>query len=132
MTMRKLIALVILSAASVASAGTYTVNTNASQDTRLARQLNRLNKATCASVGLPANCTQAEARAKQPSLDVYASVTDMLDRAIVGGYLSGLKSADTQEDAVQAAAAWVAMNDTQKNAVCALLGLPNGCEAWTR
>jgi len=130
--MKKYLVLAVLLAAATAFAGTYTINTNAANDTRLARHLTRINKATCSSVSLPASCTQAEARAKQPGLNVYSNVQDMLDRLIVGGFLDGLRNVDTSDDAVQAAAAWVAMNDTQKNAVCALLGLPAGCEAWTR
>jgi hypothetical protein len=129
--MKKTLLFLLLVAAS-ASAGTYTVTTNAVNDARLARQLARVNKATCASVNLPASCTQAQARAVTPGLDVYSNVADMIDRTILRDFLANLKNADTSDDAIQAAAAWAAMNDTQKNAVCALLGLPNGCEAWSR
>ena len=113
-------------------AGTYTVTTTTAQDTRAERQRVRVNKATCASVSLPASCTQAQARAVTPGLDIYSSVQDMVDRTLLRDWLNNLKSADTSDDAIQAQAAWVAMNDTQKNAVCALLSLPNGCEAWSR
>lgn len=130
--MKKTLVLIALLAAATAYAGTYTINTNANQDQRLARHMARVNKATCQSVGLQASCTQAEARSKQPGLDVYSSVADMVDRLIVGGFLKGLKAADTSDDAAQAQSAWMAKTDAEKNAVCALLGLPNGCEAWPR
>jgi len=130
--MKKYLVLAVLLAAATAFAGTYTITTNTAQDNRLERHRVRVNKATCESVGLPANCTQAQARNVTPGTNVYSTAADMVDRLIVGGFLNGLKAVDTSDDAVQAAAAWVAMNDTQKNAVCALLGLPNGCEAWTR
>jgi len=130
--MKKYLVLAVLLAAATASAGTYSVTTNAAQDTRLARQLTRVNKATCAGVGLPGTCTQAQARAKNPGVDVYANVQDMLERLVVKNYTDNLKNADTSDDAAQALAAWTAMNDTQKNAVCTLLGLPAGCEAWAR
>lgn len=130
--MKKTLVLIALLAAATAYAGTYTINTNAANDSRLARHLARVNKATCASVNLPANCTQAQARNVVADIDVYSSVQDMVDRLIVGGFLKGLKAADTSDDAAQARSAWMAKTDAEKNAVCALLGLPNGCEAWPR
>lgn len=130
--MKKSLALIVLLVAAVASAGTYSITTNASNDARLERHRQRVNKATCQSVNLPASCTQAKARNVQPGVDVYSDVQDMVDRLIVGGFLKGLKAADTSDDAAQAAAAWAAKSDADKNAVCALLGLPSGCEAWPR
>lgn len=131
--MKKILsAVALLLVAALATAGTYSVTTNTANDNRLARHLARVNKATCASVNLPANCTQAQARNVVADIDVYSSVSDMVDRLIVGGFLKGLKAADTVDDAAQARAAWMAKNDSEKNAVCALLGLPNGCEAWPR
>jgi len=129
---RSLIALVVLLAAGLAFAGSYTVNTTAAQDSRLERARVRTNKATCGALTLPASCTQAQARAKDSNANIYSDVADFMDRSIVGDYLKALKVADTSDDANQAATAWAAMNDTQKNAVCALLALPNGCEAWPR
>jgi hypothetical protein len=130
--MKKIIPIALLLIATVAYAGSYAITTTASQDARLERQRVRLNKATCQSVQLAEGCTQAQARAKNPNANIYTTITDLIDRQILKGYLDGLRSVDTRDDAVQAAAAWVAMTDAQKNAVCALLGLPNGCEAWTR
>lgn len=131
--MKKSLVFAVLLAAATAFAGTYSVTTTAAQDTRLERQRLRLNKATCTQSGsLPANCTQAQARIANPAAKVFTNVQDLLDRGVVQDYVTTLKQADTSDDAAQALAAWTAMNDTQKNAVCALLGLPNGCEAWSR
>ena len=130
--MKRFLAIAILLVAAIAEAGSYTVTTGAAQDTRLERHRVRVNKATCQSVNLPANCTQAQARNITPGVDVYSDVSDMINRLIIGGFLNGLKAADTADDAAQAAAAWTAKSDADKNAVCALLGLPNGCEAWPR
>ena len=131
--MKKILVLAALLAAATAYAGTYSVTTTAAQDTRLERQRVRLNRATCAQSGsLPATCTQAQARIANPSAKVFTTVADLLDRGVVQDYAIELKQADTSDDAAQALAAWTAMNDTQKNAVCTLLGLPAGCEAWAR
>jgi hypothetical protein len=130
--MRYILTLLAIILAAPLSAGTYTITTTAAQDARLERQRIRVNTATCASVALPANCTQAQARDVTPGLDVYSSIGDMLDRQTIKGLIAWLKEIDTRDDAEQAKALWAAMTDTQKNAVCASLGLPNGCEAWPR
>jgi hypothetical protein len=130
--MRKLIALILFLAAAVVSAGTYTLTTAAAQDTRLERQRVRINKQTCERLGLPGTCTQAQARNVEAGVDIYSSVQDFLDRNVLKSYLAGLKNADTADDAAQAAALWVLKTDAEKNAVCALIGLPANCEAWPR
>jgi hypothetical protein len=129
--MGKLILAVLLLPA-LALAGTYTLTTTAAQDTRLERQRVRINKQTCEQLGLPGTCTQAQARDVEPGVDVYSNVQDFLDRNVLKSYLAGLKNADTADDATQAAALWVLKSDAEKNAVCASVGLPNGCEIWPR
>jgi hypothetical protein len=129
--MGKLILAVLLLPA-LALAGTYTLTTTAAQDTRLERQRVRINKQTCERLGLPGTCTQAQARDVEPGVDVYSNVQDFLDRNVLKSYLAGLKNADTADDATQAAALWVLKSDAEKNAVCASVGLPNGCEIWPR
>lgn len=129
---RVLYVFAVLLSASLAVAGSYSITTTTVQDNRLGRARVRVNKATCGSLGLPAACTQAQARAKDSGVNIYADVADYLDRYVLKQHTDGLKAADTSDDANQAATAWAAMTDTQKNAVCALLGLPNGCEAWPR
>lgn len=130
--MKKILTLVVLLIAALASAGSYSVTTNAAQDARLERHRNRVNKATCEAAGRQAGCTQAQARAMNPGAEIYSDVQDMIQRLIIKGFTDGLKSQDTSDDAAQAAAAWAAKSDADKNAVCALLGLPAGCEAWRR
>lgn len=129
---RSLFVLAVLLSASSVFAGSYTSTTTAAQDTRLERARVRMNKATCGALTLPAACTQAQARAKDSAANIYSDVSDYLDRFVLRQHLDGLKAADTSDDATQALAAWTAMNDTQKNAVCTLLGLPSGCEAYPR
>jgi hypothetical protein len=116
----------------LALAGTYTLTTTAAQDTRLECQRVRVNKQTCERLGLPGTCTQAQARNVEAGVDIYASVQDFLDRNVLKSYLAGLKNADTADDAAQAAALWALKSDAEKNAVCASVGLPNGCEIWPR
>lgn len=47
------------------------VATTAEEDGALKSFIRRINKRTCASVGLPATCTDAQAKAKDPSLAIY-------------------------------------------------------------
>ena len=129
---RSLIALAVLLSAALAFAGSYSITTTAGQDARLERARVRMNKATCGALSLPASCTQPQARAKDSAANVYSNVADYLDRYVIAQHLASLKTADTADDAAQALAAWTAKSDADKNAVCALLGLPSGCEAWPR
>jgi len=129
---RSLFVLAVLSIPALLLAGSYTITTSTVQDNRLERARVRANKATCGALSLPAACTQAQARAKDSNANIYSDVADFMNRSIVGDYIRALKAADTSDDAAQAAEAWAAMSDTQKNAVCTLLGLPAGCEAWAR
>jgi hypothetical protein len=128
----KRLAILLLLLPALAFAGTYTLTTTAAQDTRLERQRVRINKQTCERLGLPGTCTQAQARNVEAGVDIYSSVQDFLDRNVLKSYLAGLKNADTADDAQQAAALWVLKTDAEKNAVCAAIGLPAGCEAWPR
>lgn len=116
----------------LAMAGSYTISTTAGQDARLERARVRANKATCGRLTLPTTCTQAQARAKDSAADIYSDVLDYLTRSVIRDHLATLKTVDTSDDAEQALAAWTAKSDADKNAVCAILGLPNGCEAWPR
>ena len=127
--MKKTLALVaLLLVAALAQAGSYTVTTTSPQDNRLEKQRVRLNKATCAGVGLPGTCTQAQARAKNPGVDVYSDVADMLNRKVIKDYTDALKQADTSDDEQQFCAWFKAATVAQQNSACALASLPNGCE----
>ena len=73
--MRKLIlALALLTLTLPALAGSIrpaAVVTTTDEDAALKSLIKRMNKRTCASVGLPATCTDAEAKAKNASLVIY-------------------------------------------------------------
>jgi hypothetical protein len=136
--MKKTFTLGLFLLAAVAAAGTYTITTSTAQDNRLEKERLRTNKATCALVNLPANCTQAQARNAVDSngvpipgasgLDVYSSVQDFLDRRVVPAYVQSLRVKDTSDDVVQFCTAWNAGTNATRNATCAAWGLPNGCE----
>lgn len=126
--MKRLFPLAFLLVAAVATAGSYTVTTTTVQDNRLERQRVRLNKATCLMVSLPASCTQAQARAKQPGLNIYSDVTDLITRYIMANYFDQLKQADTSDDAAQFCSWFKSATTAQQNSACALAALPNGCE----
>jgi hypothetical protein len=131
--MRRLfLALIALSLPAMAVAGTCNLTTSAGQDTRLERDRLRKNKQACASVGLVATCTQAQARALNPALDIYSDVCDMVDRKLIREYVQGLQGTDTGEDQPALCAWWNAPTTTQaqRNADCAKAGLANGCDMF--
>ena len=145
--MKKLIVILLLLAAP-AFAASWTVTTTTGQDTRATRELNRLNKATCASVGLGANCTQVNARiayCAQPlaivrntvpctvngissgTLVIYGTVGEYLDKVVVGANAAALKAKQDAED-LNSFGTWrQTATQGQKDAVCASAGLPAGC-----
>jgi len=126
--MKKALTLGLFLLAAVAAAGTYTITTSTAQDTRLERHRVRVNKATCTAAGLPANCTQAQARVTNPGVNIYSSVQDMIDRLVLQDFLNALRLADTADDSTQFCAWFNAASTANKNSACALAGLPNGCE----
>ena len=144
--MKKLILAVLLLAAVPAFAAVWSVNTNATQDTRLTRKLTAANRATCTGLGLAAGCTQAQARTAfcakpgssgaapctvfgQPSSDivVFTTVGDFLDRYVIDSYFRDLKAAQQAEDK----AAWdtwlASATPAQKDSICLAAGLSAGC-----
>jgi hypothetical protein len=131
--MRHLILAAVLALlGSFSSAGEYTITTTAAQDARFERHRLRLNAQTCTAAQLPVYCTQAQARLVNPDANIFGTIEELLDKGILTPYSVWLKTADTQDDAQQAAALWALKTDAQKNAVCSAIGLPAGCEAWPR
>lgn len=130
--MKKFLTLFVFLLVSPLLAGEYTITTNAVQDTRLERQRLRLNKATCASVGLGPSCSQGAARAINPDANIFGTIQEVIDKAIVTPYTQSLKNVDTSDDAEQAKALWNAKTPAQKDATCLEVGLPSGCEIWPR
>jgi hypothetical protein len=73
--MRSLIVVLLIALASTVSAGSIrpaAVVTTADEDVALRGFVKRANAATCASVGLAKGCTDAEAKAKNPALTIFA------------------------------------------------------------
>lgn len=73
--MRYLISFVLIALASTAGAGSIrpaAVVTTADEDVALKGFIKRANKATCASVGLAAGCTDAAVKLKNPALTIFA------------------------------------------------------------
>ena len=131
----RLIALVVSSAILAASAFAAVPFSGSISDVRaarLTRNMNRLNKQACANVGLPAGCTQAQAREANPEAVIYRDLSDYIERGIVQGYADQLKATDQDDDWRQAAQAWAAKTAAEKDAVCAAFSLPNGCEVFPR
>lgn len=144
--MKKTLILLLLTAPMYGAS--WTVNTNAAQDARATRELTALNKATCASVGLGASCTQANARAaycantgaiprntvpcvlngiSSGTLVIYGTVGEYLDKYGVDANDKVLKRQQNAEDR-ETWTAWLATaTQAQKGAVCTAAGKPAGC-----
>lgn len=137
---RLLLALTLL--ALPAMAGSLTTATTAAQDARLTRGVARQNRLTCAQYGLPASCTQTQARkayceqngfggiatcAGATSVDIYADVQSYWQRETVRLALDKLAADLDAEDKAAFEAARAAATKAQKDAACTALGLAAGC-----
>lgn len=153
--MKKLLLLLTLLALP-AFAGTYSITTNASQDTKLDKARLRANKATCQYYGLPGSCTQTQAReifckranfGGQPiagggttslvsncdganQVDVYTTVQKFLDGEIVRLVRDEYGPKNGAEDKATARVNWATLTQVQRDAFCTSLGLSAGCEPW--
>lgn len=141
---RTLVVLLLLAAP--AFAGSWQITTSANQDTRATRELGALNKATCATVGLSANCTQTNARiafCAQPgssgavpctvngvssgTLVILGTVGEYLDKIVVNENDIRLKKSHANTD-LNAWNVWLAgASQAQKDAVCVAAGLSAPC-----
>lgn len=136
--MKKLLVLALLVLAAPAWAATYTVTTNAAQETRITRARTESNTAACALDGLPANCTQAQADAAVaaaaaqtppktlPSVTVYATNTAYF-MSVISAEFNRIKAAQGTADKAAFEVAKNAATSAQKDAACAAFGLPAGC-----
>ena len=130
------------------------------QAARITRAMNRVNKATCAYRGLPANCTTVQVREQfcktngiggQPILDangVQTGTTPLVSgcngatQFIVYGNITVFEkrtmlekvtewmNEEAAEDKAAAAAAFAAKTVAEKDAVCTSLGLAAGCSPF--
>jgi len=132
--MRKLLFIVLLAALPVAaraqdcSSGTpCSVSGNASQVATFTRARTLKNTATCASVGLSANCTQTQARALNPNLNIYTDNQDYLVRSVVANAFQDLSTQVTVNDAAAFCVGFKAANQTTKDSICTATGQSAGC-----
>ena len=141
--MKKFLAVLLLAAP--AYAGTLTIPTTAPQDTVIEKERAYENTKTCTALGLPAACTQPQARTAfcaQPgssgaapctvagissaTVRIYSDANDFGESLIKAWVFNARQSQGARE--LEAFAAWrKAATLAQKNAVCAAAGFPNGC-----
>lgn len=136
--MKRFLTLALLLLAAPAWAASYTLNTNAAQETRITRARTASNAAACSLVALPASCTQAQADAAVaaaaalvpprtlPSVAVYATNGPYL-LSILAAEFVRIKSTQDAVDRVSFDAAKDAATAAQKDAACVALGLAAGC-----
>lgn len=151
--MKKLLALAFLLLAPALAADVTITNTYTDgQAARITRAMNRVNKATCAYRGLPANCTTTQVREQfcktngfggQPipgggttplvsdcngatQFIVYNNITQFDKRTLLDKIDEWSKQ-DEADDKAAAKAAWDAKTQTQKDALCPSFGLTAPC-----
>lgn len=127
------------------------------QAARITRAMNRVNAATCAYRGLPANCNTTQVREQfcktngfggQPILDANGVQTGttplvsdcngatqfivygnitLFDKRVLLEKISEWHAQDEADDRAAAKAAWDAKSQAQKDALCPSLGLTAPC-----
>ena len=127
--MRSLICLVLIALASTVSAGSIrpaAVVTSADEDTALKSFIKRANKATCASVGLAAGCTDAAVKLKNPTLVIYtenaAGYQDYLTVIVASTIHDHAAQEIARKAAADVAGAYKAASPAVQAQVDALLG----------
>ena len=115
----------------------YTLNTTTQQEAYVTRARTASNAAACASIGAPEGSTQAEcdaiiaaAAAETPPrvigpVTIYAGNGPYL-LAVLTAEMKRIRDVQIREDRVTYESALAAANQTQKDAICATLGLPAG------
>lgn len=130
--MHRILAFAIASLVLVASAsaGSYTLNTNAQQDARLERARLAFVKAECARVDLGATCTQAEADAAAAARGVTApdvpATVALFVRTLLVRELQEIGRGQDDEDRTVCLAVASAPGSNWSE-VCKLLGLAPNC-----
>ena len=123
----------VLSLAVLVWATDYTVTLstgNARQDQYLNTHRLNLNADTCAAAHLPSNCTQAQARARTPGVNIYSSIEDYIQRYWGPQILAAAKADQAEREAHAFCRWWNNSNTTraQQDAVCTAIGLEDNCE----
>jgi len=130
--MKKLtLVLFVLSLPSLTFATDYVISTNTTrQDEILNQHRVILNTATCSAARLPESCTQAQARAVTPGVNVYSSVGDYITR-YHGPVILATAKAEIAASEAQALCRWWNNTTTSRamqDGVCTTIGLSAGCE----
>jgi hypothetical protein len=130
--MRKLLAvLAVLVFAAVAYATDYTLSTTTTrQDEILNQHRVILNTATCAGARLPSSCTQAQARAVTPGVNVYTTTADYITRYHGPKILAEAKAEIAANEAQALCRWWNGTGTTRaaQDGICTAVGLAAGCE----
>ena len=154
--MKKLLILLLFAAPAFGQA-TISNDYTAGQVARITRAMNRVNAATCAYRGLPANCTTTQVREQfckgngfggQPIYDangVQTGTTPLVsdcngatqwivygnitqfDKRVLLEKITEWTTQDEADDKAAAKAAWDAKTQAQKDALCPSLGLTAPC-----
>lgn len=139
-----------LLAASALAAVAVSFNVSDANAARIDRERLRVNKIACESFGLPAACTQAQARAAFCARDgasapthpctfggvdsstvrIYGTTSEFVDVEVIKEYTRELRARQDQEDKSAAKAAFDAKSQAEKDAICTALGLTAGCQPW--
>jgi len=126
-----LIVLAVFAFAAVVYATDYTVSTTtARQDEILNQHRVILNTTTCAAARLAPSCTQAQARAVTPGVNIYTNTADYIQRYHGPKILAEAKAGIAEYEA-QALCRWWNNTTTTRSAqdgVCTAVGLAVGCE----
>lgn len=130
-----ILAVLLVLAATFASAGTITVSgvsrpTTAAQDAAFAARKDAYNRGQCASKGLPATCTQAQFTAAGGTGTIYegAQATQNFFLDVVFNLISEVSAqvqAIERGDAVQA---WNNATLVQRQSACQALGKDANCQ----
>lgn len=133
--MRKILFLIsVLFGASVASAQDCSTGTpcsvagNATQVLIFTQARLIVNAGVCAAASLPANCTQAQARAVNPDANVYSDNQDFLTRFVIAPKFVELREAVRRSGNDQFCTAWSFLSVANKNTICTNKGFETGCE----
>jgi hypothetical protein len=155
--MKKLLLTLLLLALPAVGDVTITNTYTDGQAARITRAMQRVNKATCAYRGLPANCTTTQVREQfcktngfggQPILDVNGNVIGttplvsdcngatqfivygnitQFDKRTLLEKIAEWQTQEEAEDRAAAKAAWDAKTQAQKDALCPSFGLTAPC-----
>lgn len=104
------------------------VQGTAAQVNVLTQARSAVNARTCAEVGLPTTCTQAQARARSANANVYSDNQDFVTRYIVAPKFQDLRADLAAVGPGDYCEAWALLSTASKITICTNKGLPTGCD----